>query len=266
MPEVTKHEIGMFSWADLATSDSEAAGAFYKQILGWTSNDMPTDDQGGVYSMLLKDGKDAAALYDMGPAMKEQGVPPHWTAYFTVANADETAAKAKGLGATLLQEPMDVFNAGRMAVIRDPEGASFAIWQPKENIGAEVFGEPGALVWSELYTNDPNAQASFYNQLFGWTALDATASAGNPYVLFQQGGGEVAGMIKIPEEWGAVPPNWSVYFGVDDCDGTVEKAVKLGGSLTMPAADIPNIGRFALLSDPQGAHFYILQMAMSASG
>lgn len=258
MPEVTEHTAGMFSWADLATSDSKAALSFYKELMGWSSIDNPIDDQGNVYSMLQKNEKAACALYDMAAEMRDQGIPPHWTAYFTVSNVDETVAKAKRLGGTALQEPQDVFTAGRMAAIRDPEGATFALWQPRDEIGAQIFGEPGSLNWCELYTQDPNAQSAFYGGVFGWTRTDTTASAGQPYVVFQQDGNNAAGMMELQ-----VPPSWTVYFGVDDCDATIEKAVVLGGSLANPAMDIPDLGRFALLADPQGAHFFVLQLKRS---
>ncbi len=259
MPEVTEHAAGMFSWADLATSDSKAALGFYKELFGWTSIDNPIDDQGNVYSMLQKNSKAACALYDMAAEMRDQGIPPHWTAYFTVSNVDQAVTKAKDLGGTALQEPQDVFTAGRMAAIRDPEGATFALWQPRDEIGAHVFAEPGALQACELRTQDPDGQAAFYSGLFGWTRTDTTTAADKPYVVFDLEGRYAAGMMQL-----ALPPTWTVYFGVDDCDAAIEAALRLGGSLANPAMDIAGAGRFALLADPQGAHFFVIQITGSA--
>ncbi len=261
MPHVTRHEPGRFSWAELATTDSVAAAAFYKELLGLTAHDLPVGDAGTLNSVLLKDGKAVCALFDTTGALKTHDAPVHWTAYFTVEDVDQTVARAKELGASAIQEPHDVFNAGRHAELRDPEGATFAVWQPKENIGAEVFAEPGALVWSELYTNEPQAEAVFYTALFDWSRLDTSGAGGLPYMLFQSGECNAAGMMTILEEWGASAPAWSIYFAVQDCDATIKAAAGLGGSLLLPATDMPDIGRFALLADPQGAPFFVMQMA-----
>ena len=263
MPHVTKHEPGMFSWAELATTDSVAAAAFCKELLGLTAPDLPVDDNGTFYRILLKDGKAVCALFDLTGALKTHRVPVHWSAFFTVEDVDQTVTKAKELGASTIQEPHDVFNAGRHAEIRDPEGATFAVWQPKDGIGAEVFAEPGALVWSELFTTLPEAEAGFYGGLFGWSRMDTIGAGGLPYMLFQSGGRNAAGMMTILEEWGAVSPSWLVYFAVQDCEATIRKAIDLKGSLVLPAAEIPDLGRFALLTDPQGANFFILEMAQS---
>ncbi len=251
----------MFSWAELETTDSVAATGFYKELLGLTARDQPVDETGTFYSILLKDEKAVSAVHDLTGSLKTHAVAAHWTAYFTVDDVDQTVAKAEELGASAIQQPHDVLNAGRQAELRDPEGATFAVWQPKENIGAEVFAEPGALVWSELYTNEPEAEASFYSSLFGWSQLDTSGAGDLPYMMFQNDGRSAAGMMTILEEWGASAPAWSVYFAVQNCDATTKIAASLGGSLVLSATDVPEVGRFAMLTDLQGAPFFVMQMA-----
>jgi len=255
--EKNKHEPGMFCWVELATSDAEAAKKFYTSFFGWSVKDNATDV--GVYSMLQKNGKDAGALYQMGP--QQQGMPPHWGSYVCVESADETAAKAKELGGTVMMEPFDVMEHGRMAVIQDPTGAVFSLWQPKSHIGARVVSEPGAFCWNELYTTDPKRAGDFYSDLFGWNGEKIPISSGE-YTIFTSGtGGMASGMMAIPREWGGMPPNWLVYFAVDDCEGSVEKAKSLGASVTVPPMDVPNVGRMAILADPQGAAFAVIKLA-----
>jgi predicted enzyme related to lactoylglutathione lyase len=260
MPEMTRYEPGSFCWPELATSDAEGAKRFYGELFGWTSNDMPMGDDGGAYTTLELRGLPAAALYAMRPEQREAGMPPNWMSYVSVANADDTARRAKALGAKVLMEPFDVFDFGRMAVFQDPTGATFSIWQPKTHIGARVNGEPGAFCWNELDTRDTGKALDFYTALFGWKAKPS-----KDYTEFTAPGAShpMGGMMQIAEEWGPVPPNWLTYFAVSDADGTVARAQKLGGKVFMPPTDIPNTGRFAILQDPQGAIFAIIKLTQS---
>jgi predicted enzyme related to lactoylglutathione lyase len=256
--EVTKHVPGTFCWVELATSDGPAAKEFYTSLFGWSFQDNPMGDA-GAYTMLQKNGKDVGALYQMGPEQK--GMPPHWGSYVAVENANDAAAHAKELGATVMLEPFDVMEHGRMAVIQDPTGAVFSLWEPKSHIGARLVNEPGSFCWNELYTTDPARAADFYMGLFAWTKDSKHTDMGE-YVIFNFGGRNAAGMMKIPKEWGPVPPHWMVYFAVDDCDRIVEKAKSLGARVTVPPTDIPEVGRFAMLTDPQGAGFAVIKLTM----
>lgn len=254
MSEVTQYEPGTFCWAELATSDPDGAKRFYTGLFGWTVNEMPMGD-GSFYSMVQLRGLDAGALYGMRKEQREQGVPPNWMSYFSVVSADETARKAKELGGKVLAEPFDVFDVGRMAVLQDPAGATFSIWQPKRNIGARVNNEPGAFCWSELDTDDTEKAKGFYTRLFEWGT-----KVGGEYTEWLQGGRSIGGMMKIPPEWGAVSPNWLTYLAVADCDATARKAQELGGQAIVPPTDIPDVGRFAVLRDPQGAVFAVVRL------
>jgi uncharacterized protein len=261
MTEQTRHEPGMFCWVELATTNGPAAKKFYTSLFGWKPNEIPMgqgDDN--PYVMLEKDGKEAGALYQTGPEQK--GMPPHWGSYVCVTSADESAAKAKQLGGTVIMEPFDVMEHGRMAVIQDPTGAVFSIWQPKEHIGAKVTNEPGSFCWNELYTTDVKRSEDFYSGLFGWSGDEKMAMpTGGEYTIFKKGDAQAAGMMKIPKEMGPTPPHWLVYFAVDDSDRTVEKAKGMGANVMVPPTDIPNIGRFSILSDPQGAGFAVIKLA-----
>jgi len=256
MVEKTRHEPGIFCWVELATKDGTAAKKFYTSLFGWVVDDMPIPD-GSVYSMLQKNGKQVGALYQLGP--QQQGVPPHWNSYVSVASADASAAKGKELGAKVMVEPFDVMDAGRMAVISDPTGAMFSLWEPRRHIGAQVVNEPGAFCWNELYTTDPRKAADFYSGLFGWTKDPRHMDFGE-YVIFKNGNAQIGGMMQLAKEWGPIPPYWLVYFAVDDCDRTVEKAKGAGAKVMMPPRDIENVGRFAILTDPQGAGFAVIKL------
>ena len=256
MVEKTRHEPGTFCWVELATKDGAAAKRFYTSLFGWGVDDMPIPD-GSTYSMLQKSGKKIGALYQLGP--QQQGVPPHWNSYVSVASADASAAKAKELGGKVMVEPFDVMDAGRMAVFSDPTGAMFSLWEPKRHIGAQVVNEPGAFCWNELYTTDPRKAAAFYIGLFGWK-MNARHMDFGDYVIFENSEGMMAGMMQVPKEWGPVPPHWLVYFAVDDCDGSVEKAKRLGANVTVPPMDVDTAGRFAVLADPQGAGFAVIKL------
>ena len=257
MQETPEYKPGTFCWVELGTTDGEAAKKFYTELFGWTFNDSPVGP-GMVYTMLLLNGKDIGALYQMPPEMTSQAIPPNWLSYAAVSNADESAAKAKELGATLMKEPFDVMTVGRMAVVQDPTGAVFAIWEGRDHKGASVVNVPGALVWNELATTDKTRAGDFYSGLFGWK-LDAQTFGPLEYTIFQNGDKGAGGMFQITPEMAGLPSHWLVYFSVDDCDAKVKKATELGASVMKPADDIPGVGRFAILKDPQGAAFAVIK-------
>ena len=256
MPEVTSHAPGSFCWVDLSTTDAAASKDFYSRLLGWTAVDNPMDN-GMVYSMIQKDGKNVGGLYQMGPGM--EGVYPHWSSYIAVEDVDAQVARVTDAGGTVIMGPDDVFDAGRMAFVADPAGAVFGMWQAKEHIGAQLIYSPGSLGWNELYTNDTEVSADFYARVFGWTrTLSHTDPQGGQYHEFDNGGSPVGGMTQIKPEWGEVPPNWSVYFCVDDCAASLQEGEGMGAEIVLPLTQVDNI-RFAFLKDPQGVYFGIAQ-------
>ena len=262
MAEYKEYEPGMFCWVDLATTDAEGAKKFYSELMGWGTMDTPAG-QDMVYTMLQLRGKEVGGLYGMGPEQRSEDLPSHWMSYVSVTDVDETVEKAKSLGGVIIMEPADVFEYGRMANIQDPTGAVLAVWQPKQHIGALVKNEPGTLCWNELMTRDEQKAGEFYQKIFGWTAQAQKMGNGSLYTMFGLGDVRVGGMMKIREEWGNVPPNWMVYFAVEDCNVSVGKVGSLGGKIVVPVTDIPDVGKFAVIEDLQSAVFGIVEMRES---
>ncbi len=248
MPVIEKYEPGMFCWIELATNDAAAAKTFYTSLFGWTANDMPIPD--GVYTMWQKNGHDLGAMY------QSKDIPPNWASYINVANVDDSAKKAQSLGANLIAPPFDVMDVGRMAVVADPQGATFCLWQAKKHIGATIRDEANTLCWNELMTSDIVVARDFYKGLFGWN-LELSPQ----YTEIHVGPVPVGGMMQITSDMMGTPPNWSPYFSVDDCDGTVAKAKSLGAQIYVPPTDIPNVGRFSVIADPQGAMFDVIKLS-----
>jgi predicted enzyme related to lactoylglutathione lyase len=258
MATTTQHAPGTFSWPELATSDQDGAKKFYTTLFGWTyeDNDMGPE---GTYTMLKLRGESVGALYKMRPEQAASGMPPCWGSYVTVENVDQATVKARGLGAKVMMEPFDVMDVGRMAVIADPQGAVFSLWQARKHIGATVLDEVGALCWTELMTTDASAAEKFYTGLFGWKPESMPMGPGMTYTVFKRGETAAGGMMQITADMGPIPPNWGIYFQVADCDASAAKAASMGAQVVVPPKDIPNVGRFAILIDPQGAHFAILK-------
>jgi uncharacterized protein len=248
MGERTSYTPGTFSWVDLQTDDPEGAKTFYTDLLGWEYEEVPIGD-GATYSMAKLQGHSVAAI---GP-LQGEGMPSHWNCYVTVADADASAARAKELGATLLAEPFDVFDAGRMAAFQDPQGAVLSVWQAKESIGAELVNVPGALNWNDLISPDVEAAAPFYRDLFGWEIEEIPGAEGQ-YWSISNGGRMNGGMMPMPP---GGHPAWNLYFAVEDVDGAVTRTGERGGATVMGPMDIPNGSRFAVLRDPQDAVFSV---------
>jgi uncharacterized protein len=248
MGERTSFPPGTFSWVDLQTTDQEAAKSFYADLLGWEYDEIPVGD-GATYSMAKLQGHSVAAI----GGVQGDDMPPHWNCYVTVESADASADRARELGATIIAPPFDVFDAGRMAVLQDPQGAILSVWEPKENIGAGLVNVPGALNFNDLVSPDVEASAAFYRELFGWQIEEIPASDGQ-YWSITNNGRLNGGMLPL------IPgghPAWNLYFAVDDVDAAIAKADELGGGTVMGPMDIPNGTRFAILRDPQNAVFSV---------
>ncbi len=261
MTEFNQYTPGTFNWVDLATTNTEAAKKFYTGLFGWSFADLPAGES-MVYTMLYLDGKDVAGLGQLGEEQQAQGIPPHWMSYVSVASADEVAKKAKTLGGEIIVEPFDVLDSGRMAVIQDPTGAMLSLWEPRAHIGARVANVPVSLSWNELATTDTDKAGRFYSQLFDWE-MQVNEFGPMIYTTFINEGRMNAGMMKIPADWGEIPPHWLVYFAVVGCEQSAEKAQALGATVLVPPTDAGDIGQFSVIQDPQGAVFAIIEMKRS---
>jgi predicted enzyme related to lactoylglutathione lyase len=254
MAKIESHPPGSFCWAELATNDVAGAKAFYTGMFGWTADEMPIT--GGVYVMLESDGENVGALYDA-----QDGQPPHWNIYYTVTNVDEAAKKIASLGGKVVMPPFDVMEAGRMAVAQDPTGAFFCLWQGKQHMGATHGGPFNNFCWTECATPDPAGAIAFYTALFGWTTKPDSGFDTAQYIELMLNGKPFGGVMPMRGDmWKGIPPHWMAYVSVTDCDDRAGKAKELGGSVKVPPTDIPNAGRFAVLTDPQGAHFSIIKL------
>ncbi|HEX2121263.1 MAG TPA: VOC family protein [Thermoanaerobaculia bacterium] len=257
MPEMTSHQPGTFCWIELGTSDDAAAKKFYTDLFRWTVNEFPMGENGELYYIFQKNGKDCAAMYKQDKAQQEQGIPPNWLSYVAVTSADAITEQAKGLGANVMVGPFDVMDFGRMSVMMDPQGAAFAVWEAKNHIGVQIRDESNTLCWNELQARDLDAAKTFYRAM-GWTLKESPE-----YTEVHAGTTPVGGMMQsqAPPE---VPSYWLPYFAVDDCDATVAQAQSGGASVFVPPMDYPGVGRFSVLADPQGAVFSVIKLELGS--
>lgn len=261
MSERTSYEPGIPCWVDLGSPDLDGSIDFYSALFGWQVPESENVEQTGGYRRATKDGRDVAGMM---PLMQE-GQPPAWSSYVSVADADATAAAVKEAGGKVLAEVMDVMGLGKMAVFADPTGAVFGIWQPGTFPGAGLVNEPGALAWNELNTRDVEAAKSFYGAVFGWGFEAMQMGENETYTMINLDGNPVGGILDmvergVPEE---IPAHWLAYFAVEDADATVSQATESGGGLMMGPIDLP-VGRFAILTDPHGAVFAVIALSENA--
>jgi predicted enzyme related to lactoylglutathione lyase len=241
---------GRATWIDLGSPDPAASAAFYSGLFGWQVLDLGAE--AGHYHMAQVDGRFVAGI-----GQQQNPGPPYWTTYFAVESADDAAAKITAAGGTLIVPPMDVMDSGRMAVAFDPTGAAFSVWQPLNHKGIGVHSVLGTRCWSELMTRDVARASKFYAAVFGWEVEHVTEMH---YTMFKIGEEQIGGMLTIDENFPAdMPAAWAVYFYTEDIEGTVAKAGALGASVMMPPTPIEGVGRFAVLADPQGAVFNLLE-------
>lgn len=269
MTDAPQYAHGQFCWHEVATRDVAAAKSFYERLLGWSTQDNPMPgDMGGIYTMARIGAGDVAGLYAMdGPHF--EGVPAHWESHVWVDDVAATVARAKGLGATVLADTMEIPGVGWMAVLKDPNGAVVNLFKGSGHRGAAQQGmTPGAVGWNELATPDPDAAIAFYTQLFGWTTHTAPVpgTEGMVYTTFMQGDQGIGGMMAMEgEAWAGIPPHWMPYLTVADCKDRTAAVETLGGSVRVPAQTVPGVGTFAVVADPTGATFSIMQWDMPAA-
>jgi predicted enzyme related to lactoylglutathione lyase len=259
MTEMTTYAPGTPCWVDLASPDLDASIEFYGALFGWDVPESENAEQTGGYRIAALGSKSTAGMM---PTMQE-GQPPAWSTYISVEDADATAAKVEEAGGQVIAEPMDVMELGRMAVFSDPTAAVFGIWQPGSFSGAELVNEPSTYSWNELNTRDPDAAKAFYAAVFGWGVREMDMGDAGTYTMWRlpdadEDDDSIGGMLdmrgRVPDE---VPSHWLTYFTVEDRDATAEKAKEMGAE-EMMSMDM-EMGRLAILRDPQGAAFGTFQ-------
>ncbi|UGY92004.1 VOC family protein [Streptomyces gobiensis] len=253
-------------WADVMLADVEAGKRFYGELFGWTFGE-PGPPEEGSYTAAYLDGRQAAGLF----RKKDGRMPTVWTIYFATTDAVAVEARIRAAGGQVITAPIQVGSgpAATMAVAADPGGAVFGLWQPVAHRGFEVTDEPGAYIWTEVYTRDKDAVDAFYTEVFGFEVRDISeddldyvmwALPGDPVDDDHAIGGRCVIVGSIPAE---LPAHFLTYFSVADCDAAVNTVGRLGGRTLFPAVTAP-YGRFAILVDNQGAIFAVIDPATTS--
>ncbi len=260
MGKRTTYDRGTFCWADLGTTNAADAKRFYTSLFEWEAEDLPdADGAGTAYTMFRVDGDRVAGL-----AETAQEGRPAWDSFVSVADIQEVTSRVEGLGGELKRAPSeDAGEHGQIAIVHDPTGARLVLWQPGTDDGAERVNEPGCLCWNELSTPDPDAAARFYEALFGWRFDPIETGPGGPELMgiTNAAGWKNGSTNKLEGEMAAVPPNWMPYFGVGSCPDAVARAGETGAQVVVDTLEIPT-GRLAVLCDPQGAAFGVVDGEM----
>ncbi|MEP6766016.1 MAG: VOC family protein [Gemmatimonadaceae bacterium] len=239
----------------MITPKPAEAQDFYAELLGWTYTVMP-----GMGHGIQVGGRPIGGLFDLDNPNNPPGTRAMIGVMVKTDSADAMGAKFNASGGKALAA-FDIGPQGRMAVGYDPNGATIDLWEAKSSAGTDADSMAhGAPSWYETLTSDVAVAEKFYKAVFGWTAETAPMD-GFDYTTFSLDGVPVAGMLPISHVMGDVKPHWGVYFTVGDVDASVQTATKLGAEICVPATDIPNIGRFAGMTSPQGITFYTIKYA-----
>lgn len=253
MPEFEAPVTGRFCWVELQTKDLAGAKQFYGELMGWTFDDLPAT--GVPYTVAKHNGKLVAGLI----VLPDPAAPAQWASYVAVDDVAASTAVAAKLGATILL-PATRFGTGTFAVIADPTGASLLLWHTTQPMGSFLYGETGSLTWNELITTNADVAQGFYRKLFGWKAepWDMPETA---YTVLKAGEFPVGGLMAQPAAMAGAPSAWFTYFAVEDADATFAAATRRGAKVLMPLRDVPDVGRFGFLADPQGVPFAVVKNA-----
>ena len=261
MPVRKDFAAGEFCWIDLAAHDMKAAASWYGGLFDWSHVEVETPGGGPPYVFFMKGEAAIGGLAEMDPQMKNQGIPPVWNSYICTQDCAATEAKVQGLGGTVTVPTMDVPGFGKLAFFLDPEGASIAAWQSTTDAGPGMLvGEPGSLSWNELMSRDTAKAQEFYKGLVGWDFAHMPMG-GIDYTMIKNDGKDAGGMMPMAgPQFEGIPAHWLVYFAVEDCDAIAAKTEETGGKVNVPPTDIP-VGKFAVLSDPQGGVFAVVTLS-----
>lgn len=239
---------------ELATTDQPAARTFYTRLFGWEAQEFPIGAD-VFYSMFALGGQQTGGAYTLSAEERSAGIPPHWQLYIAVDNADAAAQRAAELGGKVVHPAFDVMTFGRMAVIEDPTGAYFSIWQPRDHKGMGVYGENGAMCWADLQTRDRERAQQFYGALFGWSFDPGKDKDAGGYLHIKNGEQYIGGLPEPRTMPPGVPAHWLAYILSPDCDAQTAKAAELGARTLVPPLSVDGQMKFSVLADPQGAVF-----------
>ncbi len=242
--------LGHFCWYDLMVPDPAAAPSFYGPVVGWTT--APFEDGPEPYDMWMAGEQAIGGM--MGMSEEAPGVPPHWLAYVSTPDVKATVAKAVELGGTVMSE-FDVDTVGSIAILADPQGVVFAVYEPTDPwTPDEEMPGVGHVSWNELYTDDWEAAWSFYSSLFGWEeAGDMEMGEIGTYRMYARDGRQLGGMMTRPDE--KIPAMWFYYIRVPDIHAAATAVKAHGGEVWNEPMEIPGGDMVAHCRDPQGTMF-----------
>lgn len=249
--------VSKFVWYDVMTTDMDAAEKFYSAVIGWTIRDsgMP----GARYTLLMDGDRMIGGIMPIPPDAAAQGVQPAWMGYVGVTDLDAKAKELSAAGGTVHRQPTEIPGVGRFAVVSDPHGAGFIIFQPNAGQQAELapFMTPKTIGWHELHGGDREADFAFYSKLFGWTKVEDNDMGPFVYTTFATGGDmAVGGMMTKMQE--SPVPHWTYYISVADFDDALQRVVDNGGTQIMDPMQVPGGMWICPCTDPQGAHFSLI--------
>lgn len=245
-------EAGSFCWVELATPNPSAAQKFYKRLFGWEPQ-QPSDAK-HMYTLFARGGETMAGCFQLPEELRKRGVPPHWLVYVATPNAEGAARHATELGGKVVRDVFDAQDLGRLAVMQDPAGAVFAVWQALRFAGFGTRGD-NTFDWAELITPDAKRAGEFYGELFGWQIENANERG---YRQITNGGRGIGGIPAASDRDPQAPPYWLAWFQVADCDASVEDAEANGAHTQLRPSSIEQVGRVSILQDPQGAAFALI--------
>jgi uncharacterized protein len=256
MPVMTEYRPGQFCWVDLNAHNMDEAKKFYNGVFGWTCQDQANPD-GHPYGLFFLGDKNVAGIGEMSKEMISMGIPPIWNSYVNVENCDQTVDRARSLGASIIVPSMEAGEAGTLAFIQDPTGATVGLWEKNQHFGAQQVNDPGCFSWNELVSRDIDKATKFFGELFGWT-FEENKESPTKYFMIKHNGEMAGGMMQMTDDWGDVPAHWGVYFTVQNIQQTCEKIKENGGKICTEPFEI-SMGSLAVCSDAQGAMFNLFE-------
>jgi uncharacterized protein len=261
-PATQEHHVGKVMFVELVTPNLGAAKQFYAGLFGWTFRDIRKGSTQYVEASL--DGHAIAGLiYREMPAAEPRR--PAWLTFISVRDVDATRGLAVKGGAKVLFEPHDISARGREAVFSDPQGAVFAVVASSSGDSPDVLARPGEWIWSSLITNNADADAAFYQTLFGYDVFDLPADPGRQHLLLASDNYARASANTPPANKPTAHPHWLNYVRVDDAVAMAAKVVALGGRVLVAPQVDRHGGKVAVVADPQGAPFGLLEWSETDS-
>ncbi len=260
MPNFDSYPAGTPCWVDLMSPDVDASVAFYESVFGWKGEPEHDNDGNRIYIQFYQGDRIVAGLGGQPPGM--EAMPATWNTYICVDDAEAAVAAAQEAGGSVLMPAMEVMDAGHMAILSDPTGAAVSVWQPNEHLGAGVANEPDTWSWNELVTRDVDTAREFYSKVFDWEYDVQDMPMGAYHVIRGGHSGGLGGLMSMPPGMPEqVPNHWAVYFSVSDVAATIEKVEAAGGQVVQEPMEFPGVGHIAIVHDPHGGSFSLMQPA-----